>query len=77
MLGLRACLITALAVVVHGIQIVNTSGVTTLTWVVHDDDDSLITFNATCKSADGTPVVWCGFGISPTGGMWPSGLLPG
>jgi hypothetical protein len=55
------------------IQIVNsTVGSTTLSWVVHDDDDSLVTFNATCSTHDGSALAWCAFGISPTGGMWPS-----
>ncbi len=68
--------ITVLVAAVMGaesILIVNgTIGITTLSWVAHDDDDSLITFNATCSTHDGSAIAWCGFGLSPTGGMWPS-----
>lgn len=70
-LRLAAAALGVLAV--GAIQIVNsTVGVSEITWVVHDDDDSLVTFNATCSTHDGSALSWCGFGISPTGGMWPS-----
>ena len=72
-MGTRVAAFALLSSVACAIQIVNSSsGTTTLTWVVHDDDDSLVTFNGTCSTPDGSPITWCGFAISPTGGMWPS-----
>ena len=41
-----------------------------------DDHAGIIQFTGTCLSTTpGTPLTWCAFGVSPTGGMFPAGVF--
>lgn len=74
-LGARLAGAKATLVVVDGLSPCNLE----LFWQVtatDDDHAGIIQFTGTCLSTTpGTPLTWCAFGVSPTGGMFPAGVF--